>query len=72
MSQSGRGRVVMDSGVVGVVTFNADGTYEVEEILRKASGLGPPSLSDIGKLIADMPGRDEGGGSKNYAKVVLE
>jgi hypothetical protein len=72
MSESGRGRVVMDSGVVGLVTFHADGTYEVEEILQKASGLGPPSLADIGKLLVEMPSRDEGSGSKNYAKVVLE
>jgi hypothetical protein len=71
VSQSGRGRVVMDSGVVAEVVFRADGNFEVEEILQKATALGPPRLSDIGKLIAEMPGRDEGGGSQNYARVDL-
>jgi hypothetical protein len=71
MSQTGRGRVVMDSGVVGVVKFHSDGTYEVEEIVQKASGLGPSSLSDMGKLLVEMPSRDEGGASKNYARVDL-
>jgi hypothetical protein len=72
MSESGRGRVVMQSGVVAEVVFHADGTFEVEEILQKATALGPPSLSDIGRLIAETPGRDEGGGSKNYARVDLK
>lgn len=71
MSDRGRGRVVMDSGVVAAVIFNSDGTYEVEEILQKATALGPPSLADVGALVATMPGRDEGGGSKNYARLDL-
>jgi hypothetical protein len=45
----------MDSGVLARVTFNPDGTFDVERILQKANGLGAPSLSDIGKLIATMP-----------------
>ena len=71
MTESGRGRVVMQSGVVADVTFNSDGTFEVEEILQKATALGPPSLSDIGRLIAEMPARNEGGGVDNYSRIDL-
>jgi hypothetical protein len=71
MAESGRGVVQMENGPLARVLFNRDGTFEVEEILEKATSLGPPSLSDIGKLLVETPSRDEGGGSKNYARVDL-
>jgi hypothetical protein len=51
---SGRGIVQMENGPLAEVTFNPDGTYEVNKILRK-SVLGQSTLAEIGKLIAEAP-----------------
>ena len=71
MSDSALGIVRMENGTVAEILFHENGRYEVSEYLGKASGLGSPRLSEIGKLLFEMPRSDEGGGEQNYSRIDL-
>jgi hypothetical protein len=70
MSQSARGRVIMENGVLAEILFRENGTYEVTNYIRKST-LAGPSLKDVGKLIAEMEGDESAGSRGSYARVDL-
>jgi hypothetical protein len=70
MSDSARGIVPMEDGPLAEVTFNPDGTYAVERIIRK-SALANAGLKDALGLLAALPGDDSAGSAGSYARVDL-
>ena len=71
MTESARGVVRMEHGTTAVVVFHADGRYEVEEVVQKASAL-KTGVREAGEIIATMPGDDSAGSSGSYARLDLK
>ena len=67
MSEKVKAVVITEHGVRGQITLRENGTYEVDSV-EKSDGT---SLREIGRLIAELPGTDEGGGTANYARLDL-
>lgn len=70
MSESARGVVRMEHGTLAEVTFHPDGTYSVDQIVQKASGL-VTGMREVGDLLGSLLPEDAGGGQANYRRLDL-